>query len=122
MTDAALARGYAECTRLTRAYGDHVLLRALLLPRPRRRHVHAVYALCRLADDIVDAPGATHGGHRRHPGGPGRLPVPVRGGAGRRGAAGRRRARRRGPHGDRLRHRPECFDRFFDATWRWTWT
>ena len=53
MTDAALARGYAECTRLTRAYGTTYYWGALLLPRPRRRHVHAVYALCRLADDIV---------------------------------------------------------------------
>ena len=61
MTDAALARGYAECTRLTRAYGTTYYWGALLLPRPRRRHVHAIYALCRLADDIVDAPGATTG-------------------------------------------------------------
>ena len=60
MTDA-LARGYAECTRLTRAYGTTYYWGALLLPRPQRRHVHAVYALCRLADDIVDAPGATTG-------------------------------------------------------------
>ena len=31
----------------------------MLLPKPQRRHVYAVYALCRLADDIVDADGAT---------------------------------------------------------------
>jgi 15-cis-phytoene synthase len=61
MTDAALQPGYAECTRLTRAYGTTYYWGALLLPRSRRRHVHAVYALCRLADDIVDAPGATTG-------------------------------------------------------------
>lgn len=61
MTADALARGYTECTRLTRAYGTTYYWGALLLPRPRRRHVHAVYALCRLADDIVDAPGATTG-------------------------------------------------------------
>lgn len=58
---AELARGYAECTRLTRAYGTTYYWGALLLPRASRRHVHAVYALCRLADDIVDAPGATLG-------------------------------------------------------------
>jgi phytoene synthase len=28
----------------------------VLLPRPQRKHVHAIYALCRLADDIVDLP------------------------------------------------------------------
>lgn len=58
---AELTRGYAECTRLTRAYGTTYYWGALLLPRASRRHVHAVYALCRLADDIVDAPGATLG-------------------------------------------------------------
>ena len=57
----ALERGYAECARLTRIFGTTYYWGALLLPRPRRRHVHAVYALCRLADDIVDAPGATMG-------------------------------------------------------------
>ena len=59
MKDEVLGRGYAECTRLTRAYGTTYYWGALLLPRSQRRHVHAVYALCRLADDIVDAPGAT---------------------------------------------------------------
>ena len=59
--DLALARGYAECARLTRAYGTTYYWGALLLPREQRCHVHAVYALCRLADDIVDAPGATSG-------------------------------------------------------------
>nr|WP_231979691.1 squalene/phytoene synthase family protein [Tessaracoccus coleopterorum] len=57
----ALERGYAQCARLTRAHGTTYFWGAVLLPRPRRRHVHAVYALCRLADDIVDAPGATLG-------------------------------------------------------------
>ncbi len=39
---------------LTRQYGTTYYWGAALLARPRRRHVHAVYALCRLADDIVD--------------------------------------------------------------------
>lgn len=54
-----LERGYAECARLTRQYGTTYYWGALLLPRAQRRHVYAVYALCRLADDIVDAEGAT---------------------------------------------------------------
>jgi len=49
-----LARGYAECARLTWRHGTTYYWGALLLPRERRRHVYAVYALCRLADDIVD--------------------------------------------------------------------
>ncbi|MCC6497612.1 MAG: phytoene/squalene synthase family protein [Propionibacteriaceae bacterium] len=56
---ADLAAGYAECARLTREYGTTYFWGAVLLPKPQRRHVHAVYALCRLADDIVDADGAT---------------------------------------------------------------
>ena len=54
-----LASGYAECARLTRAYGTTYYWGAALLPVAQRRHVYAVYALCRLADDIVDADGAT---------------------------------------------------------------
>jgi phytoene synthase len=56
-----LAAGYAECARLTRAYGTTYYWGAALLPAAQRRHVYAVYALCRLADDIVDAEGATTG-------------------------------------------------------------
>jgi len=56
-----LAAGYAECARLTREHGTTYYWGARLLHPERRRHVHAVYALCRLADDIVDAPGATSG-------------------------------------------------------------
>ncbi|HYN28736.1 MAG TPA: phytoene/squalene synthase family protein [Dermatophilaceae bacterium] len=57
--DPALADGYRRCAELTRRFGTTYYWGALLLPPSRRRHVHAVYALCRLADDIVDAPGAT---------------------------------------------------------------
>ena len=53
-TDPALAEGYRRCAKLTRQYGTTYFWGAALLARPRRRHVHAVYALCRLADDIVD--------------------------------------------------------------------
>ncbi len=54
-----LQAGYKECARLTREYGTTYFWGAMLLPRRQRKHVHAVYALCRLADDIVDAPNAT---------------------------------------------------------------
>ena len=62
MTEAeatVLARGYQECRQLTWRHGTTYYWGAALLPRPQRRHVYAVYALCRLADDIVDAPMAT---------------------------------------------------------------
>ena len=58
---ADLNAGYAACARLTRAHGTTYWWGARLLPPGQRRDVHTVYALCRLADDIVDAPGATTG-------------------------------------------------------------
>jgi 15-cis-phytoene synthase len=54
--DPTLAEGYRECARLTWRYGTTYFWGAVLLPRPQRKHVHAIYALCRLADDIVDLP------------------------------------------------------------------
>jgi phytoene synthase len=51
-----LHEGYRRCAALTWRYGTTYFWGAVLLPRPRRRHVHAIYALCRLADDIVDDP------------------------------------------------------------------
>ena len=49
-----LREGYRRCARLTWQYGTTYFWGAMLLPRRQRKHVHAVYALCRLADDIVD--------------------------------------------------------------------
>jgi 15-cis-phytoene synthase len=51
-----LRAGYRTCAKLTWQYGTTYFWGAALLPRHRRRHVYAVYALCRLADDIVDDP------------------------------------------------------------------
>lgn len=56
---AALDRGYRRCAAITRRYGTTYYWGAILLPAASRRYVHAVYALCRAADDIVDASGAT---------------------------------------------------------------
>ncbi len=51
-----LETGYTRCAELTRQYGTTYYWGALLLPKRQRRDVYAVYALCRLADDIVDEP------------------------------------------------------------------
>jgi 15-cis-phytoene synthase len=59
--DALLAEGYRRAARITRDNGTTYYWGTMLLPPERRRHVYAVYALCRLADDIVDAPEATQG-------------------------------------------------------------
>ena len=56
-----LAQGYRRCAELTKQFGTTYYWGAVLLAPPRRRHVHAVYALCRLADDIVDDQTANAG-------------------------------------------------------------
>ena len=54
--EALLTEGYRRCAKLTWQYGTTYFWGAALLPRPQRKDVYAVYALCRLADDIVDLP------------------------------------------------------------------
>ncbi len=53
---ALLDEGYRRCAGLTRQYGTTYYWGAVLLTPAQRRDVYAVYALCRLADDIVDEP------------------------------------------------------------------
>ncbi|MGD8148788.1 phytoene/squalene synthase family protein [Ornithinimicrobium sp. Y1694] len=55
-TDPLLAEGYRRCAELTRRHGTTYFWGARLLPADQRRDVYTVYALCRLADDIVDEP------------------------------------------------------------------
>jgi phytoene synthase len=58
--EALLTEGYRRCAKLTWRYGTTYFWGAALLPKPQRKHVHAVYALCRLADDIVDLPNGQY--------------------------------------------------------------
>ena len=57
----ALADGYRRCARITRENGTTYYWGARMLPKAPRHHVYAVYALARLADDIVDDAGPTPG-------------------------------------------------------------
>lgn len=52
----SLEAGYSRCRRVARHNGTTFFLAAELLPAARRRHVHALYALARTADDLVDEP------------------------------------------------------------------
>ena len=52
--EARLTEGYRRCSKLTWRYGTTYFWGAGLLPKPQRKHVHAVYALCRLAVNLVD--------------------------------------------------------------------
>jgi len=54
--EALLTEGYRRCAKTTWRYGTTYFWGAALLPKQQRKHVYAVYALCRLADDIVDLP------------------------------------------------------------------
>ena len=52
-----LDESYARCKELTRAAGTTYYWSTYLLPADQRPHVWALYAFCRLADDIVDDVG-----------------------------------------------------------------
>jgi 15-cis-phytoene synthase len=54
VTAADPAASYRLCARIARRHGTTYAMAARLLPEEGRRHVHALYAFCRLADDIVD--------------------------------------------------------------------
>jgi len=54
-----LEESYARCRELNRRYGTTYYWSTALLPKVKRHHVHALYAFCRYADDIVDDLGST---------------------------------------------------------------
>ena len=54
---ALLAASYRRCRAITRAHGTTYFWATRLLPRSSQHHVHAVYAFCRTADDVVDDMG-----------------------------------------------------------------
>lgn len=54
-----LDESYAICQELNKRYGTTYYWSTHLLPQIKRHHVHALYALCRYADDIVDDLGST---------------------------------------------------------------
>jgi len=51
-----LAAAYEHCRRVTRRSGSSFASAFWMVSPPRRRALHAIYAFCRLADDIADDP------------------------------------------------------------------
>jgi phytoene synthase len=49
-----LEASYAACRRLNKRHGTTYYWSTAVLPAVKRHHVHALYAFCRRADDIVD--------------------------------------------------------------------
>jgi phytoene synthase len=56
---ALLDAAYAACERLTREHYENFPVASILLPKKIRRHVAAIYAFARTADDYADEPGST---------------------------------------------------------------
>lgn len=55
--DAPLIEAYDYCEKLTARYSRSFFLASELLPVKKRRAIRALYAFCRITDDIVDNPG-----------------------------------------------------------------
>ncbi len=56
-----LARAYDYCERLTADHSRSFYLASSLLPADKRRAVRALYAFCRVTDDLVDQPECVPG-------------------------------------------------------------
>jgi phytoene synthase len=52
-----LSLAYAYCERLAREHYENCPVASLLLPKPLRPHIAAIYAFARRADDLADEPG-----------------------------------------------------------------
>ena len=50
----SLDRSYEECRKLNAEHGKTYYLATLMLPREKRKYVHALYGFARYADEIVD--------------------------------------------------------------------
>jgi squalene synthase HpnC len=50
----SVAEAFAECERIARAHYENFTLGSRLLPRRLRRHIAAIYAFARTADDFAD--------------------------------------------------------------------
>ncbi len=55
---ADIAAAFEHCRRLTAHHSRTFYLASLLLPAEKRRAMHALYAFCRVADDLIDHPGS----------------------------------------------------------------
>jgi phytoene synthase len=52
----AVLEAYAHCAAIARRSGSSFLAAFWMFPRAQRRALHAIYAFCRLVDDIADDP------------------------------------------------------------------
>jgi phytoene synthase len=52
---ATLRAAYAHCERITQAYSRTFYLASAFMSRPKRQAIRALYAFCRVSDNIVDS-------------------------------------------------------------------
>lgn len=55
-------RAYAHCKNVTRKYSHTFFIASGLMPRAQRRATRALYAFCRVSDDLVDREGTDKAG------------------------------------------------------------
>ena len=51
---ASLRKAYQHCARLTAQHSKSFFLSSALLPNPKRKATRALYAFCRVGDDLID--------------------------------------------------------------------
>ncbi len=51
---AGLAEAYEFCARVARSHYENFTVASWLMPRAMRKHMHAIYAYARMADDFAD--------------------------------------------------------------------
>ncbi|MFI4874957.1 MAG: phytoene/squalene synthase family protein [Blastopirellula sp. JB062] len=55
----SLAESYAYCTKAAKKSGSNFVMSFMLLPRPKKEAMYALYAFLRQTDDLGDQPGDT---------------------------------------------------------------
>lgn len=55
-----LEAAYAQCDAITRLHSRTFFMASALLPEEKRHATRALYAFCRITDDIVDSPDPAH--------------------------------------------------------------
>ncbi len=55
-------RAYAHCKQVTKKHSRTFFMASGLMPRAQRRAIRALYAFCRVSDDLVDQEGADKAG------------------------------------------------------------
>jgi squalene synthase HpnC len=53
-TSPTVDQAYAYCERMAKGHYENFTVGSLLIPKPQRKHMYAVYGFCRFTDDLGD--------------------------------------------------------------------